>query len=143
MTLNQHLAITGVAAAVLFPFWSKLEIALFCAGGVLIDVDHYLCYVLRTHRLSITGMFRYFRELWKIEQSIPYYGLCLFHTVDFFLLVALLGFYNPIFLPLLTGLLFHFAVDLFDLFRKKVPFIRAYFLVEHLIRRRQKGYPFF
>ncbi|WP_243370111.1 hypothetical protein [Geotalea sp. SG265] len=143
MTLNQHLAITGVAAAALLSFWSKMEIALFCVGGILIDVDHYLCYIRRTRRLSVAGMFRYFEELWKIEHGIPYYGLCLFHTVDFFLLVALAAFYYPLLIPLLAGLLFHFAVDLFDLLRKKIPFIRAYFLVEHLIRRRQKGYPFF
>jgi hypothetical protein len=143
MTLNQHVAITGVAAAVLLSFWSKMEVALFCAGGILIDVDHYLCYIQRTGRFGIAGMFRYFQALCKIEQGIPYYGLCLFHTVDFFLLVALAAFYYPVFIPLLTGLLFHFAVDLCDLLRKKVPFIRAYFLIEHLIRRRQKGYPFF
>lgn len=143
MTLNQHLAITGVAAAALLPFWSNAEIAIFCTGSVLIDVDHYLCYIQRTKRYSVSGMFRYFEELWKIEHDIPYYGLCLFHTFDFFFLVAILAFFYPIFIPFLSGLLFHFGVDLFDLFRKKIPFIRAYFLVEHLIRRRQKGYPFF
>jgi hypothetical protein len=37
--------------------------------------------------------------------------------------------------------LFHFAVDLIDLYRKGVPFIRPFFLLEHAIRRRSDGYP--
>ena len=62
MTLTQHLAVTGVAAAALSPFLNGEEILLFSAGSVLIDVDHYLLYVQRTQRLDIRGMFRYFDE---------------------------------------------------------------------------------
>lgn len=143
MTLNQHVVVTAIAAAGLIPFYTKEQIIVFCAGSVLIDVDHYLCYIQRTGRFGIPGMFHYFEELWKVEKGIPYFGLCIFHTFDFFILVAILAYYKPIFLPLLAGLLFHFLVDLIDLCRKEIPFIRAYFLVEHLIRRKQKGYPYF
>lgn len=143
MTLTQHLAVTGVAAAALYPFLSGEEILLFSAGSVLIDVDHYLLYVQRTRRFDIRGMFRYFEELLPIQKTIPYVGLCLFHTVDFFLLVGILASFHPFLLPLLAGLLFHFAFDLVYLQRKGVPFIRPYFLVEHAIRRRAEGYPWY
>ena len=143
MTLNQHIAVTVVAAAALVPLWPAEDLILFCVGSVLIDVDHYFCYIQRTVCFSVRGMFRYYEELWKIEQNIPYFGLCLFHTVDFFFLISILTYFYPFCSPLLAGLLFHFVVDLFDLFRKKIPFIRAYFVVEHLIRRRQQGYPHF
>lgn len=141
MTLTKHLAITGVAAAALAPFCNGEEIVLFAAGSVLIDVDHYFLYIQRTRRFDVRGMFRYFAELERIEATIPYAGLCIFHTVDFFLLVGILAWFFPVFLPLLAGLLFHFVVDMVDLGRKKVPFIRAFCLLEHAIRRRGKGYP--
>lgn len=143
MTLTQHLAITAAAATVLAPLWSAEEILLFAAGSVLIDVDHYLFYAVRCRRFDVRGMFRYFDEVEKIEKSIPYLGLCLFHTLDFFLLVAILAGYYPLLLSLLVGLIFHFVIDLIDLIRKEVPFIRAFFLVEHLVRRRGAGYPYF
>jgi hypothetical protein len=143
MTLTQHLAITGAAAAVLAPFLGAQELALFSAGSVLIDVDHYFLYVQRRKSLSVRGMFRYFAELQPIQSGISYVGLCVFHTIDFFLLLALLSLRYPQLWPLLAGCLFHFVVDLISLRRKGIIFIRAFFLVEHLIRRRSKGYPYY
>ncbi len=143
MTLTEHMALTGIAAAVLTPFLVGTDILIFATGSVLIDVDHYLLYMLRTRRFDIRGMFRYFEELLPIQKTIPYVGLCLFHTIDFFLLVGILAFFNHYFLFLLAGCLFHFLIDLVDLNRKGVPFIRPYFLLEHAIRRRAAGYPWY
>jgi hypothetical protein len=143
MTLKQHLVITGVAVVALAPVLDAARLALFAVGGVLIDVDHYLLYIQRRRNFSVSGMFRYYEELQPIQASIPYVGLCLFHTIDCFLLVAVLGYFYPVLYALLAGLLFHFLFDLFDLWRKKALLIRAFFLVEHLIRRRAKGYPWY
>ena len=143
MTLTQHLALTGVAAAALTPFLGTGEIALFAVGGVLIDVDHYLLYIQRRRSLSVAGMFRYFSDLQPIQSTIPYVGLCLFHTIDFFILVGLLALFHPLFFFLLIGCLYHFCLDLFDLHRKGILSIRPFFLIEHLIRRRSQGYPWY
>jgi len=143
MTLTQHLALTGLAAAALSPVLGAQDLALFATGGVLIDVDHYFLFVQRRKSLSVPGMFRYFRELQPLERNISYVGLCAFHTIDFFFLVALLLIRFPWLWPFLAGCLFHFCLDLFDLRRKGIIFIRAFFIVEHLIRRRSKGYPWY
>lgn len=143
MTLTQHVAITGIAVAALSPVEGAAGLALFAVGSILIDVDHYLLYLERTRCFSVTGMFRYFEALQPIQKEIPYLGVCIFHTVDFFLIIAFLCHFYPVLLPFLAGALFHFALDLFDLRRKGVPFIRAYFLVEHLIRRKSPGYPWY
>ena len=143
MTLTQHLALTAVASAILAPTLSGTELAAFAAGGVLIDVDHYLLYIQRKRSLSVRGMFKYYADLQPIQRTIPYVGLCAFHTIDFFLLLALLSRFFPLCYPLLIGCLYHFGLDLIHLFRKKVLFIRPYFLVEHLIRRRAQGYPWY
>jgi hypothetical protein len=143
MTLTQHTALTAVAAAALAPLLDGESIALFAAGSILIDIDHYFLYIQRTRRFDIRVMFRYFAELQPIEATIPYVGLCIFHTFDFFLLVALLSYFQPFFIPLLAGFIFHFIFDILYLYREKVLFIRAFFLLEHCIRRRQDGYPWY
>ena len=143
MTLTQHLALTGVAAAALAPVWGGTEIAIFAVGSVLIDVDHYFLYIQRRRSLNVLGMFRYFRELQPIQSSMPYVGLCIFHTIDFFILLGVLAIYYPLFFPLLIGCLYHFCIDLFDLRRKCILSIRPFFLVEHWIRRRSEGYPWY
>lgn len=143
MTLTQHVVLTGVAAAALSPLLNAQETALFAIGGVLIDVDHYFLYIQRRHNFSVPGMFRYFEELQPLERTIPYVGLCIFHTIDFFILLAVLYYFFPPFGYLLAGCLYHFALDLISLKRKKVIFIRPFFLVEHFIRRRSRGYPWY
>jgi hypothetical protein len=143
MTLTQHLVLTGLAAAALSPVLGVPELALFSVGSVLIDVDHYFLFIQRRKSLSIRGMFRYFEKLQPIQSSISYVGLCLFHTIDFFLLLAVLLIWYPWLWPLLAGCLYHFCIDLYDLRRKGIIFIRPFFLVEHLIRRRSKGYPWY
>ncbi len=143
MNLKQHLAATGAASAALIPICEPTGILLFACGSILIDVDHQLFYFNRTGRYDVSGMFRYFRE--NVDEnlaSIPYLGVCIFHTIEFFLLVTVLSFYFPLLDYLLAGLIFHILLDIYDLIRLKVPFIRAYSLIEHLIRKRQSGYPF-
>jgi len=144
MTLKEHCALTGVAAVTLIPFWDAGQIAWFAAGSILIDVDHYILYLQRRRRFDIKGMFRYFDELEAIQQTIPYVGICLFHTVDFFVLVGLLSLGHPVFLYLLAGLLFHFVADLIHLYRCRYLFGRAYCIIEHVVRKRRYGaaYPF-
>jgi hypothetical protein len=143
VTLQQHLVATATAGAILAPGAPVEGLALFAVGSVLIDVDHLLFYFVRTGRLDVSGMFTYFREnVDRNIHSIPYLGVCVLHTVEFLLAVALSALLFPLLGYLLAGLIFHLCLDIWDLVRLKVPFIRAYSLVEHLVRRRTPGYPF-
>jgi hypothetical protein len=143
MNLPQHLIATGIAAAILAPVSTPTELLLFGSGSILIDVDHLFFYYIRKGRWDIPGMFRYFRE--EVDQhldAIPYLGVCIFHTAEFFLSVAIIAAFVPLCRFLLAGLFFHIFLDIYDLIRLRIPFIRAYSFVEHLVRRRQPGYPF-
>lgn len=142
MTLKQHLLATSAVVAVMVPFAGVAEIISFSVGSVLIDVDHYFFYVQRSRRYDVSGMFSYFRNVDNNLAEIPYLGVCVFHTVEFFLLIALLSACFPLLKFLLYGFCFHLLLDIFDLVRLKCPFIRAYSLTEHLIRRKTAGYPF-
>ena len=143
MNLKQHLIATGAASATLLPFNDSTGVLLFACGSILIDVDHQFFYYHKTGKCDVAGMFRYFRDVIDPNlASIPYLGICVFHTIEFFLLVALVSYYVSPLRYLLAGLIFHILLDIYDLVRLKVPFIRAYSLIEHLIRRRKSGYPF-
>lgn len=143
MTLKQHLAATGIAAIIIAPRGTVAGLILFGCGSILIDVDHLIFYYVRRGRWDIRGMFRFFRE--DVDQhldAIPYLGICIFHTIEFFLAVAAIAAVLPLFRFLVYGLVFHLLLDIYDLTRLGIPFIRAYSIVEHLIRRRRPGYPF-
>jgi len=143
MNLNKHLVATGIAVAVIHSRGSLAELLTFSIGSVLIDVDHLLFYYIRKRRCDISGMFRYFREdVDKHLDSIPYLGVCIFHTAEFFLAIAMLAVFFPILWFLFAGLTFHILLDICDMIRLNIPFIRAYSLTEHLIRRRRPGYPY-
>ena len=143
MTLKQHLVATGIAVAVIHSRGSLAELLTFSIGSILVDVDHLLFYYIRKGRYDIGGMFRYFREeVDKHLDSIPYLGVCVFHTSEFFLAIALLAVYFPMLWFLFAGLTFHIILDICDMIRLKIPFIRAYSLIEHCIRRRRPGYPY-
>jgi hypothetical protein len=89
-------------------------------------------------------MFVFFHEIDTAEPPIPYAGVCIFHTFDFFLLLSLAAIMYPSLQPLLIGTVFHFLLDLYHLRRNRNLFIRAYFIIEHFIRKRKYGgtYPF-
>lgn len=143
MNLKQHLLGSGAIAAAMTPFCGSADILLFVAGSILIDFDHQIFYYVKTGRHDISGMFRYFRDVIdKNLVSIPYLGICIFHTVEFYLAVAAISLYYPPLRYLFAGIVFHMVLDIYDLIRLKIPFIRAYSFIEHLVRRRQPGYPF-
>ena len=144
MTLRQHATLTAAASLFLLPFWNWTQLLLFSAGSVLIDVDHYLLYVWRRKRLGIADMFEYHQELFTRRASIPYAGICIFHTVDFFALCLVLALWFPLLWYLLAGLVFHFLLDVLFLLRHDYALGRAYFVLEHYLRkRRHPRYPYF
>jgi type IV secretory pathway VirB3-like protein len=144
MTLVQHIGLTAVVSLIMLPFWNWIQIVWFSIGSVLIDIDHYIYFVLRRKRFGIREMFKYHDRLFAQKDKIPYAGICIFHTVDFFILIGILSLYYHVFFYLLIGLLFHFLVDFIHLYKNNYLYGRAYFFIEHLIRRRRhSGYPYF
>lgn len=112
---------------------------------MLIDFDHYIFYVQRCRKFDLRGMFHYHDLLFKNRDKLPYAGMCLFHTVDFFVLVWLASFYYKPLLFLLYGLVFHLALDMLFLAKHDYFFGRSFFVLEHLIRakrHKKHGYPY-
>ncbi len=144
MNLSAHAKATGVATLCLLPFWTVAQLVGFAVGSILIDVDHYLFYVFRRRRFDVRGMFAYFDDLQELQHHIPYAGICIFHTVEFYLLVYLLSRAYPLLTPVFIGMLYHFVLDLIHLRHHRFLTGRAFFILEHFIRVRRYGkrYPF-
>lgn len=145
MTLGNHLKYTALASIPLFMLKGWMEVLLFFAGGILIDIDHYIFYVLRFRRFDPKGMFRYFHDVLKMRHESPYVGLFIFHTSEFFLITGILSIYFRFFFYILIGMLFHFALDLMHLLRHDFIFARPFSIIEHpfrVRRHRKNGYPY-
>ncbi len=146
MNLKQHVKYTFGASIILLLWWDLKQIAWFSLGSIFIDFDHYIFYVLRFKRFDLKGMFQYFDEwLPKNKEKISYGGVCIFHTIEFYVLIGIVSIYLPFMVYVLIGLLFHFALDSIFLYRNKCIFTRAFSIVEHLFRSKKhkwNGYPY-
>jgi hypothetical protein len=145
MRLSQHVKYTTILSVILLPFWNIEQIFLFAIGSVLIDIDHYIFYILRFKRFDLKGMFEYY-EGWlpSVKDKIPYAGICIFHTIEIYLILIVSAAYISGVLYLVVGLAFHQALDLIALKRSNSLFKRSYSIIEHFIRvKRCKrlGYP--
>jgi hypothetical protein len=145
MTLKQHAIYTGLPVLLLLPVGSLGTLTLFACGSMLIDVDHYFLFVFREKRLGIREMFRYHDFLFSRKDEIPYSGICLFHSLEIFALIAFFACFLPVLLWLLGGMVYHLLLDLLHLYRHNYLSGRALSVIEHLIRARKHrrlGYPY-
>jgi len=76
----------------------------------LIDVDHYLIYVLRKKDFDFDNAYDWFIELEKKDKKLKF--LYVFHTLEFFIMILILGLYFDFFNYVLIGFLFHLSFDI-------------------------------
>ena len=139
MNYKQHLVQGGIFSAALTP-WLGSDSLLVLLSMVLIDIDHYFDYVLVCRRFGLKDMFRFHDWLWQNRETV--YAISLFHTIEVFLLLFCLGFWNYRFWLILSGFCLHYLFDLYYLYRHDSVCIRAFSIIEYLLRKgRHKGYP--
>lgn len=141
MTLTEHVVLGGAAALVLSPALGTEGSLAFWASSVLLDVDHYWDYLVKTgfRNWSPRTMFAYYRELAVHLRRPDMLILSLFHTAEWFLLVGLLGLWGGVDLVVAAfcGMVFHLALDLVRLASYRAVSRRALSIVEYVIRRRR------
>lgn len=114
----------------------KAEVIYFFLGGVLIDIDHYIDYVIRFKDFGLDGMFEYYCDALHPTNrgSKPYLWLGIFHTVEFFACMYLASLIVPGLWFVMLGMLFHLVLDIIFLYRLNVLQDRAISLIEYLVR---------
>ena len=138
MKLSEHIVLGGGAALALAPTLGARGSLVFWASSVLIDVDHHWDYVYRNgfRDWSPAGMFAYHERMFAQIHRPDFLAMNLFHTAEWFLLVAcaMLWQGSAILFAVLLGMVFHLALDLLRLARHQAVFSRALSLVEYWIR---------
>ena len=111
-----------------FPNYGVSAAVTVFLSTVFIDVDHYLFYVYKKSDLSLAKAYYFF-----VKGGT--YRLMIFHTVEFLLLLYLLSFYSTYFLFVIFGFLFHWALDIYDMYNHNTLHKRTYSLIHHLMTR--------
>lgn len=104
MLMWQHAFFGALGGFLLLPFFSWQYALVFFAASVFIDADHYLSYVIKCKDWNPFRAFRY--HVGNLECE-----LCIFHTIECFLALFVIGFYFPVFFFVLAGFVFHVVCD--------------------------------
>jgi ABC-type antimicrobial peptide transport system permease subunit len=105
MYVHQHVILALIASLILLPFVKIFALIVFLAA-IFIDTDHYLCYLFEHKDVSLKNAYRYF---YSNPKKIHLY---IFHTVEFWILLAILSIFTPFFLAILIGIFLHIIQDL-------------------------------
>lgn len=145
MLPRTHILFGGIFAIILWlvaPSIPLMYLGLVWFASVFIDFDHYAASVIKAGTWRLRDSFEYHRKLGKIEIEEKKKGIKrrgdfhLFHTVEFHLLVGLLGvlvwegFYY-----LFIGMVFHSLLDVYSILKRGVFYRREYFLSAWVARK--------
>lgn len=117
---------------VVAPQIKLVYLALVFLSSFLIDFDHYVAFVLKKRKFSLRKAFEYHN---KEDVPVGRGDFHLFHTIEFHVLVGLLGILWTPFYYVFIGMMFHSLLDLFSLMNKGIIHIREYFFFNWLRNR--------
>lgn len=132
-----HLALGALFVVVIWLFYPQTDLfllGLVLFASVFIDFDHYVNAVKNNKSLSLIRAFDYHKikgkeELLENKKGIRRKGdFHVFHTVEFHVLIGLLGFLWVGFFYLFIGMIFHSMLDIFSLLYGDRMYRREYFL---------------
>ena len=131
-------AIFTIIIWVFSPEISFIYLSLVFLVSFLIDFDHYLVAVLRTKKLSFKNSLNYFECLGKEErqQKVKRKGpLYIFHTLEFHVLILLLGVIWLGFFYIFLGMIFHSLLDVVWMIKNDRIYRREYLLVSWINKK--------
>jgi len=131
-------AIFTIIIAIAFPLISVPYLLLIFLSSVLIDFDHYVVGAMKIRRWDFGEVLRYHDLMEVIQQDNKRAGIKhkgdfhLFHTVEFHVLVLLLGLLWIGFFYVFLGMLFHSILDIIDMKRRGLLHVREFWFVKWL-----------
>jgi len=134
-----HIFLGAVFTLILYYFETNLlYLSLVFLSSFLIDFDHYAASVIKTGKLSLLASFEYHKKQEIIEQKERKRGIRrkgdfhLFHTIEFHLLIFLLGFVWIGFWFIFIGMAFHSILDIISMAKERVLYRREFLLINWL-----------
>lgn len=130
-----HILSSSILAALLYPLFNW-KVLLILAGGVLIDIDHYLWYVCKFKNISVVKCYGHFMKGTNKGNVFKNIGvLIIFHTIEFLLVMLVLSFYIKFALLFTIGLLSHYLLDLIWLYFIPKCFIANPSIINFIIKK--------
>jgi len=129
----------------LVPQISPIYLALIFFSSFLIDFDHYVASVIKTKNPRLKESFVYHRkkrieEKRDIARGIKRKGdFHFFHTIEFHVLVGLLGIFWIGFFYIFIGMIFHSLLDIFSLLQRGSFHRREYFFFNWARKKKNKA----
>lgn len=120
------------------PGLNWIYLALVFLSSVLIDLDHYISAAIKTKKWDLESALIYHKNLGIKEEKERARGIRkkadfhLFHTIEFHILIALIGIFWAPFFYIFIGLAYHSLLDLFYLIGKDYLYRREYFFFNWL-----------
>lgn len=137
MLPKTHIILGAIFTIVLYFSYTRniFALVIIFLSTFLFDVDHYLFYVNKKKDYSLKNAFNFYINLGKFHKPV----MNIFHTLEFILLLGLLGYINDIFFFAVIGLVFHSILDILYLNYEHRLFVREFSLIRYLILK--KRYP--
>lgn len=123
---------------IIFPSISLHYLLIVFLASIFIDIDHYLCALNKTGKLGLFSAFDYHKKqgiehLKEHNKGIRNKGdFHIFHTIEFHLLILVLGIFWPAFFFIFIGMLFHSFLDIAYLSRYDFLYRREFLLANWL-----------
>ena len=140
MRPTHHVILGTVLSAALLPAIGPAASAGFLTASVLIDLDHYLDFLVhnRFRSFSIKKMFLYHKYLFLRIKRPDFLSLEIFHTIEFLTFMAACSLWaHSLFLQAVTaGMTIHCLADMIYLKRLGAFSSRAHSFVEYVFRKR-------
>lgn len=139
--LRDHVALGGFVAFSTRPWLGDGGALIFWLSTIFIDLDHHVDFVWKTgisNLFNVRRMLAYHREVFAEGPQKGVVSLNLLHTLEALGLVYAAARIWPsnILRSVFWGFAFHFATDVVHVIRCRRPFVRAFSLVEYLLRKR-------
>lgn len=119
--------------------WVNLLLVFF--ASFLIDFDHYAASVMKSGKIGLFHSFEYHKKLNAQGDKEKARGIKikgdfhLFHTLEFHLLVALLGIFWTPFFYIFVGMVFHSLLDIISMMYMGVMYRREFFFFNWVRRK--------
>ncbi|MBW2980423.1 hypothetical protein KY360_03340 [Candidatus Woesearchaeota archaeon] len=130
MSIKNHLIFTIIISIIIAPI-VRFNALYFIIGSVLIDVDHYLYYIMRYRKFNLGKIYTYWA---KHPNKFAKESICVFHTLEFISVVIVLSFFSFKAFILASGILFHLVLDFYNEF-VIMKLTKHYSLFGYLLKR--------
>lgn len=140
-----HILLGIIFTAVIYitvPGIKPIYLILLFGSSFLIDIDHYICTVKNTKKLSLKNAFNHCKKLCAnqkkemssgIRRKFPEFHF--FHTIEFHILVGLASFFWTGFFYIFIGMIFHSLLDILSMIYEGTFHSREFFFLNWLRKK--------